>query len=146
MSMDAKLIGKFITQQVAVEMARKTKQYKKKIKKVEKGGKDRVSGESSSKNGTRGGGIASKKDKTSANQTNTKSRPPQKPASQSAQVRKSILRRPLRGRSQKSGNANSNTPRNKKGKKAACSKSTSKSTNKASKTDNSRSRSRSKKR
>ena len=32
MSMDAKLIGKFITQQVAVAMAEKTKQYEKKIK------------------------------------------------------------------------------------------------------------------
>ena len=32
MSMDAKLIGKFITQQVAVAMAKKTKHYEKKIK------------------------------------------------------------------------------------------------------------------
>ena len=65
MSMDAELIGKFITQQVAVAMDNKTKQYEKKIKKLEKGGRDRVSGESSSKNGTRGGGRASKKMKTS---------------------------------------------------------------------------------
>ena len=34
MSMDVKLIGKFITQQVAVAMAKKTKQYEKKIKKL----------------------------------------------------------------------------------------------------------------
>ena len=46
MSMDAKLIGKLITQQVAATMAEKTKQYKKKIKKLEKGGRDRVPGES----------------------------------------------------------------------------------------------------
>ena len=32
MSMDAKLIGKFITQQVAVAMAEKSKEYEKKIK------------------------------------------------------------------------------------------------------------------
>ena len=31
-SMDAELIGKFVTQQVAVTMAEKTKQYEKKIK------------------------------------------------------------------------------------------------------------------
>ena len=34
MSMDADLIVKFITQQVAVAMAEKTKQYEKKIKKL----------------------------------------------------------------------------------------------------------------
>ena len=60
MSMDAKLIGKFITQQVAAAMAKKTKQYEKKMKNREKGLKDRVSGESA-KNGTSGGGRASKK-------------------------------------------------------------------------------------
>ena len=32
MSMDAEIIGKLITQQVAVAMAEKTKQYEKKIK------------------------------------------------------------------------------------------------------------------
>ena len=63
MSMDAKLIGKFITQKVAVAMAENTQQYEKKIKKLEKGRRDRVSGESSLKNGTRGGGRASKKSK-----------------------------------------------------------------------------------
>ena len=63
MSMDSKLIGKLMTQKVASAMAEKTKQYENKIKKLEKGGRDRVSGESSSKNGTRGGGRASKKNK-----------------------------------------------------------------------------------
>ena len=43
--MDTELIGKFIIQQVAAAMAEKTKQYEEKIKKLEKGGKDRVSGE-----------------------------------------------------------------------------------------------------
>ena len=61
MSMDAELIGKFIAQQVAVTMDEKTKQYEKKIKQLEKVGRERVSGESSSKNGTRGGGRSSKK-------------------------------------------------------------------------------------
>ena len=78
MSMDAKLIDKFITQQFAFTMAEKTKQYEKKIKKLEKVGRDRVLGESTTKNGTRGGGCASKKKKTSQNQPNMKSRPPQK--------------------------------------------------------------------
>ena len=39
MSMDAEIIGKFITQQVAVAMADKTKQYEKKIK-TRKGERD----------------------------------------------------------------------------------------------------------
>ena len=39
MSMDAEIIGKFITQQVAVAMANKTKQYEKKIK-TRKGERD----------------------------------------------------------------------------------------------------------
>ena len=80
MSMDAELIGKFITQQVSFAMAEKTKQYEKKIKKLEKVGRDRVSGESTTKNSTRGGGCASKKKKPSQTQTNTKSRLPQKSA------------------------------------------------------------------
>ena len=45
MSMDTELIGKFITQQVSAAMSEKTKQYEKKIKELEKGGKDGVSGE-----------------------------------------------------------------------------------------------------
>ena len=81
MSMDAELISKSITQQVAVAMAEKTKQYENKIKILEKGERDIVSGNSSSKNGTRGGGRASRKKKTSTTQTITKSRPPQKSAS-----------------------------------------------------------------
>ena len=81
MSMDADPIGKFITQQVAVMMAEKTKKYEKKIKKHGKGGRDRVSEQSTKKNDTRGGGCASKKKKTSQTQTNTKSRPLQKSAS-----------------------------------------------------------------
>ena len=47
MSMDAELIGNFISQQVAVAMAEKSKEYEKKMKKLEKGGRDRVLGESS---------------------------------------------------------------------------------------------------
>ena len=42
MSIDAELIGKFITQQVPAVMAKKTKQYEKKIKNLEKGGRDIV--------------------------------------------------------------------------------------------------------
>ena len=145
MSMDAELIGKFITQKVVVAMAENTKQYEKKIKKVEKGGRYRVLGESSSKNGTRGGGRASKKNKKSPTQTNTKSRPPQKSASQSAQGRESILWRPSRGRSQKAGDADSGTPGNGEKKKAARSKSVSTSTMQTSKTDGAKSRGRSKK-
>ena len=49
MSMDNKLIRKFITQQVAVAMAEKTKQYENKIKIPEKSGRDRLSGESTKK-------------------------------------------------------------------------------------------------
>ena len=45
MSMDAELIGKFIAQQVAVTMDEKTKQYEKKIKQLEKVGRERVSGD-----------------------------------------------------------------------------------------------------
>ena len=84
MSMDADLIENFITQQVAVVIAEKTKQYEKKIKKLEKRRRDRVTGVLTTKNGMRGGGRASKKKKISQTQTNTKSRPPQKSASQSA--------------------------------------------------------------
>ena len=80
-SIGAELIRKLITQQVAVAMAEMTNQYEKKIKKLEKGGRDRVLGESSTKNGKRGGGRASKKNKKSPTQTNTKSRPPHKSAS-----------------------------------------------------------------
>ena len=65
MSIYAKLIVNFITQQVAVAMAKKTKQYEKKIRKLEKGRRDRVLGDSTTKNGTRGGGRASKKKKIS---------------------------------------------------------------------------------
>ena len=61
-SMDAKLIGNLITQQVTAAMVEKTKQYENKIKKLEKGGKYGVSGESA-KNETRSGGRASKKKK-----------------------------------------------------------------------------------
>ena len=81
MSMDTELISKFITQQVAVAMSEKSKAYEKKINKREKGGRYRVSGESSRKNGTRGGGRASKKNKSFKTQPTTKSGPPQKYAS-----------------------------------------------------------------
>ena len=72
MSMDAKLIGKFITQQVAVAMAEKSREYEKKMKKLEKSGKDNVKVESTRKNGTRGGGCASRKNKPSKTQPTTK--------------------------------------------------------------------------
>ena len=58
--MDAELIGRFIAQLVAAVMFEKIKQYEEKITKWKKVGKDGVSGESV-KNGTRGGGRASKK-------------------------------------------------------------------------------------
>ena len=127
-SMNAELIGKFITQQIAVAISEKTKQYEKKIIKYEKGGRYRVSGESSSKNSTRGGERASKKKKTSTTQTNIKSIPPQKSAYRLAQGRKIILRSPSRGRSQKAGDDESGTPGTGKKKKTARSKSASTST------------------
>ena len=102
-------------------------------------------GESSSKNGKRGGGRASKKNKKSPTQANTKSRPPQKSASQSAQGRKSILWSPSMGRSQKAGDAGSGMPGNGRGKKAALSKSALTLTKQTSKTDGAKSRGRSKK-
>ena len=58
---DAKLIGNFSTQQVTAALAKKKNE--KKIKELEKGGKDGVSGDSA-KNGTRDSGHASKKNKT----------------------------------------------------------------------------------
>ena len=82
--MDAELIGKFITQQVAFAMAEKSREYEKKIKKLEKGGKDNVNGESTTIHGTRGGGRASRKNKQSKTHQNPKSGPPPKSASQSA--------------------------------------------------------------
>ena len=146
MSMDAKLIGKFITRQVAVAMAENKKQYEKKIKKLEKGGRDRVSGELTTKNGTRVGGRAYKKKKISQTQTNTKSRPPQKSVSRSAQVRKNILRSPSRGKSQQAGAADNGRPEKGKNKKAARSKTASTSTLQTSKTDGAKSHGQSKKR
>ena len=117
MSIYAKLIVNFITQQVAVAMAKKTKQYEKKIRKLEKDIGDRVLGDSTTKNGTRGGGRASKKKKISKTQTTTKSGPPQKSVSQSAQGQKSIVRSQSRGRSQQAGSANSGTPKKRTKKK-----------------------------
>ena len=63
MSMDAKLIGKFIIQQVAVAMAEKSREYEKKIKKLEKGGKDKGSRESTTK--TVRGAVDAPQEKTS---------------------------------------------------------------------------------
>ena len=146
MSMDAELIGNFITQKVAVAMAEKSRKYEKKIKKLEKGGKDKVSGESTKKNGRRGGGHASKKNKPPKTQTTTKSGPPSKSAYRSAPLRKSILRSPSRGKSQQAGAADSGTPEKWKRKKAARSKSASRSTLRSLKTDNAKSRGRYKKR
>ena len=146
MSMHTELIRKLITQQVAVANAKKSKEYGKKIKKLEKGGKDRVSGKTSRKNSTRGGGRASQKHKSSKTHTTTKSDPPQKSASQSAQGRKSILQSPSQGRSQQAGAADSGTREKVKRTKAARSKSASRSTLQTSKTDGAKSRGRSKKR
>ena len=98
------------------------------------------------KNGTRGGGCASSKNKKSTTQTTTKSRTPHKSASRLSQRRKSILWIPLRGRTKKTGDADSGTQGNGRGKKVEHSKSVSKSTNQTSKTDSAKSRSRSKKR
>ena len=80
--MDAKLIRQFITQQVAAAMSEKTKQYEKKIKNLDKGGKYGVSGEPA-KNGMRGSGRASKKEKTSMTHktTNTNSKTQKQSAS-----------------------------------------------------------------
>ena len=100
MSMDAELIGKFITQKVAVAMAEKSREYENKIKKLEKGGKYKGSGESTSKNGSRSGGRASRKKKTSKTHQNPKSGPPPKSASRSAPLRQSIPQSPSRGKSQ----------------------------------------------
>ena len=84
---------------------------------------------------TRGGGRAYNKNKKSVTHTNTESSPPQKSVSQSAQDRKSILRSPLRGRSQKEGNADSSTQGNCRWKKAARPKSAWTLTKQTSKTD-----------
>ena len=146
MSMDAELIGKFITQQVAVAMAEKSREYENEIKKLEKGGKDNEKGESTRKNGTRGGGRASRKNKPFKTHQNPKSGPPPKSASQSAPRRQSILRSPLREKSQQAGAADSGTPEKGKKKKAARSKSASRSTLRTLKTDGAKSRGRSKKR
>ena len=96
-----------------------------------------MSGESK-KNGTRGGGRASKKNQKTTTQMTMMSRTPKKYASQLAQFRKNILRIPLRGRAQKAGDTKSSTPGNGRGKKEACSKSTSKSTKQTSKTEGSK--------
>ena len=93
-------------------MAEKTKQYKKAKQKLEKYGRERVLVESSSKNGTRGGGCASKKKITSTTQTNTKSRPPQKSVSSLGLYGTEILQSSLRRQSQKAGNEDSVTPGN----------------------------------
>ena len=84
-SMDSKLISRFITQQVSAAMSVKTKQHEKKIKKLEKFGKDGISGESE-KNRTRGSGHASKKTKTSTTQTTKKFKIPKQSVSCSKQV------------------------------------------------------------
>ena len=95
MSMDAELTGKFITQKVTVAMDEKSREYEKKIKHLEKSGKEIVKGESTRKNGTRGGGRASKKNKPSKTQLTPKSGPHPKSASRSAPRRQSILQSPF---------------------------------------------------
>ena len=113
MSMDAELTGKFITQQVAAVMADKTKQYEKKIKnwrKVE----EIECWESYHQKTVRGVVDAPPRKQKVLTQMTTKSRKQHKSASQSAQGRKSILRIPSRGISQKAVDANSGTPGNKK--------------------------------
>ena len=144
MSMDAELISKYITQQVTAAMTKKKKLYEKKLKKLEKVGKDGVSGESE-KNRTRGGGRASKKNKKSTTQTTTKSKTPKQSASRSAQGLKIIFWSPSRRRNREAGNADSGTPGNGKGKKDVRLKSASRSTKQTSKIDGAKSRGRSKK-
>ena len=61
MSMDAELIGKFITQQAAVAMAEKSREYEKKIKNLRKVEKTMRRESQHKKNGTRGGGRTSRK-------------------------------------------------------------------------------------
>ena len=98
----------------SVAMAEKSREYKKKINKLEKGGKDKGSGESTTKNGTRGGVRASRKNKQSKTYQNPKFGPPPKSASQSAPRQQSILQSPSRGESQQAGAAE--VVRQKKGK------------------------------
>ena len=133
MSVDAKLFSKFITQQVADAKAKKRKQYENKIKNLEKGGKEGVSGEE--KNGTRGGVRDSKKNKKPTTQTTTKFNKPKQYASSSEQGRNSILRNPSRERNHGSGDTDSGTPGNGLGRKAERSKIASALTNQISKTD-----------
>ena len=73
MPMDAKLIGKFITQQVAVAMDEKKNSMKRKLKNWRKVGRMDY-WECREKKGTRGGGSAYKKNKTSATKITTKSK------------------------------------------------------------------------
>ena len=116
MSMNAELIGRFITQKVAVAMAEKTKQYEKKIK-IWRKVKNIECRESRQK--TVRVAVDAPPRKKPATQTTTKSRTPQKSASQSAQGRKTILGSPSMRITQKLGNADSGTPGNGQGKKSA---------------------------
>ena len=78
-SMDSKLIGKFITQQVSATMTEKTKHYETKIKNW--GKLERMDYWESKKKETRGGGCASRKTKKFTTQTTTKSKTHKKSAS-----------------------------------------------------------------
>ena len=92
-------------------MAKKTKQQEKIIKKLEKGGKYGMSGES--KKRTEQGAVDApprKRKNTRLIQKQGLRSPKHKSVSQSDRGRKSILWNPLRGQNPESGNADSGTP------------------------------------
>ena len=78
-----------------------------------------MSGESSRKNGTRGGERASKKNKSFKTLTTTKSAPPHKSASRLAPSQKSTLRSPSQGRFRQAGAADSGTPKKREKEKSS---------------------------
>ena len=108
-SLDAELIGKLITQQVAAAMAKKTNQYESKINKLRK--VERIGCWESPKNWTRGGWCASKKKEeytttTTTTATTKKSKTQQQSASRSSQGQNSILWTTSREQNREAGDAN----------------------------------------
>ena len=101
-------------QQVAATMAKKTKQQEKIIKKLEKGGKYGVSGESKKKRNKGRWTLLQEEEKIhdSLKKTTTKSKTKKQSASQSAQGQNSILRNSSRGQNPELGNADSGTQGN----------------------------------
>ena len=120
MSMDAKLISNFITQQVSVPMANKKKIMKRISRNLRKAEETECR---ESRLQKRYKGRWTRLQKKSKTQTTTKSVPPQKSESRSTQGRKSILQSPSRGRYQQVGAANSGMPKKRTKKKVARSKS-----------------------